>query len=147
MRNGPDDRDKAFSDTNILIYAYDPTDPTKHQRAQTLIKELLIGERLVISAQILNEFYFVSTRTYRSASLTHEKAFQIVRHLDEGCEVIPLTSQVTIQALEGLSLHGLSFWDALVWSAAKEAGAIVIYSEDFQHGRVLDGIKFTNPFL
>jgi predicted nucleic acid-binding protein len=40
----------------------------------------------------------------------------------------------------------LSFWDALIWVAAKTHGIPRIYTEDFQHGRVLEGVKFVNPF-
>jgi predicted nucleic acid-binding protein len=42
--------------------------------------------------------------------------------------------------------HGLSFWDGLIWAAAKEAGVGIVYSEDFQHGRDLEGVRWENPF-
>ena len=42
--------------------------------------------------------------------------------------------------------HGLSFWDALIWSAAVECSVGIIYSEDFQDGRELEGVRFVNPF-
>jgi predicted nucleic acid-binding protein len=42
--------------------------------------------------------------------------------------------------------HGLSFWDALIWSAAVENNVAVIYTEDFQDGRVVEGVRFVNPF-
>ena len=42
--------------------------------------------------------------------------------------------------------HGLSFWDALIWSAAVENNVTVIYTEDFQDGRVVEGVRFVNPF-
>ncbi len=43
--------------------------------------------------------------------------------------------------------HGLSFWDALIWAAAAESGIPVIYTEDFQDGRNVEGVLFVNPFL
>jgi predicted nucleic acid-binding protein len=46
-----------------------------------------------------------------------------------------------------MTRHGLSFWDALIWAAAHENGVPIIYSEDFQHGRELEGVRFINPFV
>jgi predicted nucleic acid-binding protein len=41
---------------------------------------------------------------------------------------------------------GLSFWDALVWATARANGVTVIHTEDFAHGRVVDGVGFLDPF-
>ena len=43
--------------------------------------------------------------------------------------------------------HNLSFWDAMQWAVAKQAGATLLLSEDLQHGRELEGVRFLNPFL
>jgi predicted nucleic acid-binding protein len=32
-------------------------------------------------------------------------------------------------------------------AAARQAGCRLIYSEDLQHGQVLDGVAIQNPFL
>jgi predicted nucleic acid-binding protein len=42
--------------------------------------------------------------------------------------------------------HGLSFWDALIWAAASESAVDVIYTEDFQDGREVEGVRFISPF-
>jgi predicted nucleic acid-binding protein len=34
----------------------------------------------------------------------------------------------------------------MIFVAAKEAKANVVYTEDFQHGREIEGIRFVNPF-
>ena len=39
-----------------------------------------------------------------------------------------------------------SIWDALIWSSAVENKVRVIYTEDFQGGRVIEGVRFVNPF-
>jgi predicted nucleic acid-binding protein len=43
-------------------------------------------------------------------------------------------------------LHGFSFWDALVLRAAKQAGCSVLFSENFQDAREIDGVRIVNPF-
>lgn len=43
-------------------------------------------------------------------------------------------------------LTRISFWDALIAHAARISGATVLYSEDFQAGAVLAGVRVVNPF-
>ncbi len=95
----------------------------------------------------MNELYNVVTRLNKSPSLSHVRAATIVRDLAASTVVFPLTSAVTLRALDAIPRHGLSFWDALVWAAAKENGVRVIYTEDFQDGRDVEGVLYVNPFL
>jgi len=51
--------------------------------------------------------------------------------------------------LAAIDLHRLdrfSFWDALILRAAKEAGCSVLFSEDMQDTREIDGLQIVNPF-
>jgi predicted nucleic acid-binding protein len=48
--------------------------------------------------------------------------------------------------LRGVTEHGLSVWDAQIWAAALMNQVPVVLSEDFQHGRVVEGVRFLNPF-
>jgi len=41
--------------------------------------------------------------------------------------------------------HRLSFWDAMLWATARRIGVRVFISEDFQDGRILDGVRFVDP--
>jgi predicted nucleic acid-binding protein len=41
----------------------------------------------------------------------------------------------------------LSFWDASILHAVRLSGAKVLYSEDFQNGAVLGGVRVVNPFI
>jgi len=60
--------------------------------------------------------------------------------------VLPLTGEITTLALgRGLDA-GLSFWDALVWATAHANKIDVVYTEDFTHDRVVDGVRFVDPF-
>jgi len=52
-----------------------------------------------------------------------------------------------IAAIELHRLTHISFWDALIIHAARISGATVVYSEDFQHGSVLAGVRIRNPFI
>ncbi len=50
------------------------------------------------------------------------------------------------RAVGAVERHGLSFWDAMLWARAKRAGCSVLFSEDLQDGRRLDGVLFVDPF-
>ena len=137
---------KTMVDTNVLIYAHDVDDPGKHERATLLIVELQDQNSIVVSTQVLNEFYHVVTRPKRAAPLSHEEAANIIRGVADAWEVIPLTPLITLRALDAVPRHSLSFWDALVWAAARQHGIGVICSEDFQHDQEIEGVRFVNPF-
>ena len=133
-------------DTNILVYAYDPSESAKHQIAMRVVLELLREQRSVLSVQVLNEFYYTITRPRRPAALAHQEAAQVVRDMASASVVLSLTREVTLRALEAIPQYAFSFWDALIWAAAREHGIGVIYTEDFQHGREIEGVRFINPF-
>lgn len=130
-----------------MIYAHDRRDPAKHSLALQLLDELHDSRRGLFSVQVLNEFYAQITRATRHAPLSHDEALIIVRDLAAAWVVAPITAAPTLRALTAMSQHGLSFWDALIWAAAREAGADVVFTEDFQNGRIIEGITFVNPFL
>jgi predicted nucleic acid-binding protein len=137
---------RSLTDTNIVIYAYDPTDLHKHQVAGNLLTRLSDAGLLVFSAQVFNEFCSVMMRPNRPSRLLPDQALEVIRGLAATGDVVPVTSTMTLKALEAMSQYGLSFWDALIWAAARENGVSIIYSEDYQHGREIEAVRFINPF-
>ena len=49
-------------------------------------------------------------------------------------------------AMRAVTEHRLSFWDAMLWATVRRAGGRLLISEDFQDGRILEGVRFLNPF-
>ena len=137
----------AIVDTNIWIYSQDSDAGLNRTIAIHLLNDLEANQYLVLTAQILNEVYSVLTRPRRSFGFTQTLAADFVRDMALACDVLPLTANTTVRALEGVSRHSMSFWDALIWATACEHGTKVVYSEDFQHGQELAGVRFINPFL
>jgi predicted nucleic acid-binding protein len=140
------DRTKALVDTNILIYAADKKAGDKNVWAKELVDDLVRRDRLVVSVQVLNEFYHASTRPNKPPSLSHDEARKIIQDLVDFAKVLSLGGATTLRALEAIPKYGLSFWDALIWAAAKENGIPTVYTEDFQHGRDIEGVVTVNPF-
>ena len=61
---------------------------------------------------------------------------------------LPITIEMHEAALKIAEQHGYEIYDALVVAAALEAGCAILYSEDFQDGRTIDGqLTIRNPFI
>ncbi len=136
----------SFVDTNILVYAYDSAEGKKHSLAMDLMDSLWVARNGVLSTQVLCEFFVTVTRKI-SDPISIGHARQIVKDYASAWQIITITQDIILNATDVMEDHMLSFWDALIWSAAKYSGATRIYTEDFQHGAVINGIEFINPFL
>ncbi len=138
---------RALVDTNVVVYAYDVNEPNKHEIARALLRRLSDEGRLIFSAQVFNEFGSVMMSRKRKNPFGPDEIAVILRELEATGEVVPITASATFRSLAAMPRHGLSFWDALIWSAAAENEVAVIYSEDFQAGRDIERVLFVNPFL
>jgi len=129
-------------DTNILIYAVDRDAGLKHEIARSLIEKAMLMD-CVLTVQALAEFYTAATRKKYAS---HEEVVMFIEDWSKIFPVIGTGGNVLMRALSVVEQDNLSFWDAMIWSAAKEAGCTMWISEDFQDGRTLGGILIRNPF-
>jgi len=131
-------------DTNLLFYAVDRDSGQRHQRAQELIKEVALHQDCILTLQVLGEFFAAVTRKGR---MTVEEAQAQVQDWQLLFTVTSATHVTFRRAMKAVQQHEFAFWDAMIWAVAREAGVTLLLSEDFQHNRVLDGVRFVNPFL
>ncbi len=131
-------------DTNVLIYAYEPGREKKRDSAKAVVLSLSRERRGVLSVQNLTEFCSVSLGMKPPVPMPQLVA--TVRDLIQWFRVIGPGAETVRDALDGVARHGLSFWDAMIWAVARANGVVEILSEDFQDGREVDGVLFTNPF-
>jgi predicted nucleic acid-binding protein len=132
-------------DTNVLVYAYDRSDPAKQRRAFDVLNRLAAANQGVLSAQILSEFFVVVTRKIPNPVPVAAAAHSVENYL-RSWQVMSITPPLIYEALRGVNQHQMSYWDALVWATAKLNQVPVVLSEDFQHGRILEGVRFMSPF-
>jgi predicted nucleic acid-binding protein len=52
-----------------------------------------------------------------------------------------------LEAVRGVERYQFSYWDALIWAQPNFNGVPNIVSEDFSHGRLIEGVRFLNPFI
>lgn len=132
-------------DTNILIYAHDPRDRHKRGQALTVLNNLIARDQAVLGTQCLTEFFNAVTRRLPEP-LSPKQALAQVERFASSCYVLDLTPAVVLEGCRGSIEHGLSFWDALIWAVAKMNQVPFILTEDAEHGRLLEGVRFLNPF-
>jgi predicted nucleic acid-binding protein len=126
-------------DSNIAVYAFSDVGRKAEIAADT------IGRADFVSVQVLNEFASVASRKQgRSWSEIASKVADI--HSAVG-RVVPVESSANIDAIRIAERYHLSFYDALMLAVALQSGARVIYSEDMQHGLVIDdALRIVDPF-
>ena len=132
-------------DTNILVYAYQPAATQKMRAAKDLLRSLWSECRGSVSVQNLTEFCSVSLTRMRPPIPPRELS-AVIGDLSRAFRVLAPDAGTVSAALGGVVAHGLSFWDAMIWAVAKQNGVVEILSEDFQSGRDVEGVLFTNPF-
>jgi predicted nucleic acid-binding protein len=135
--------DKYFVDTNILLYAHDPSAGVKRDRARQLLEHLWTTGEGVLSTQVVQELCINLRRKVKPPLPVDE-----IRRLVEdylSWEIVINSPESAIQALEIEARHKISYWDALVLQAAESAGATILYSEDLAACQKYGTVRVVNP--
>ncbi|MCW5876771.1 MAG: PIN domain-containing protein [Anaerolineales bacterium] len=130
-------------DTNVLVYAYDTSDPKRQGIALGVVRYLGKRQQGCLSVQSLSEFASVALRKFNlspSEVMAQVEAWQAV------FSVFELTPAIVLEAARGVRDHRLAFYDAQIWASARLHQVPFVWSEDFQDGLVLDGVRCLNPF-
>ncbi|MGH3434718.1 MAG: PIN domain-containing protein [Thermocrispum sp.] len=132
-----------FVDTNVLLYAVSRAgeERDKAERARAIL-----GARdLVLSVQVLQEFYVQATRGSRPDRIAHDQAVRLVESFQR-FPVIDVTASLMRAALLTRQRFGISYWDAAIIEAGRTSGCEVVLSEDLSDGQDYGGISVRNPF-
>lgn len=133
--------DRAFLDTNVLIYA-DEREGPKSAAARALIEAAFVAGAGVVSTQVLQEYFSVATK---KRGMTPEFARRNVE-LYASLDVVTVDAPLVLAAIDLHRLHAISFWDALIVRAAAVAGCRRLLTEDLNAGQTIDGVRIENPF-
>jgi predicted nucleic acid-binding protein len=130
--------DKAFFDTNILVYAFSDRDPR-----QDVALDLLLGGGSV-GVQTLNKFVNVITRKLKMPWRDAMVGLDTVQKL---CEpAIAMMPSVHRRGLDIAQASGYHLYDSLMLAAAIEASCTIFYSEDIHDEQAIDSLTIRNPF-
>ena len=133
-----------FVDTNVLVYAYDPTSTEKHEKARDLASRLWNSGEGALSVQVLQEFFWTVTRKV-PRPLSPRNAIDILEELAVWMIHVPTADDV-IHAAEFSARHQIAFWDAMIVHSAAAAGAVILWTEDLAAGTPFGPLEIRNPF-
>jgi len=132
---------RAFFDTNVLLYMYGG-DRGKQARAKELFRQYARSGRMLLSTQVVQEFYAAGSR---KLGMPRRELRDATAALLDPPLIIVGPSHIT-SAIQNEERHKISFWDALILAAAESGGAEVLYTEDLNDGQQYGTVLVRNPF-
>jgi len=132
-----------FLDSNILVYAYDDTEPRKKGIAQDFLRRAVLGE-CVASTQTLAELATTLLHKF-SPPFRPKDVLAILDALSAIKLVLPDAGMIR-RAVEVHAAYGLHFYDGMIVAAAERAECERIWSEDLNAGQKYFGVEVRNPF-
>ncbi len=94
--------------------------------------------------QVLNEYYVTVTRKLRPGMAPDEAWDDIDALL--AWEPQPIDADLLRRARDIERRYDLSWWDAIIVSAAQLQSCVLLLTEDLQNGWDCDGVTVCNPF-
>ncbi|NLD92037.1 MAG: PIN domain-containing protein [Fibrobacter sp.] len=132
--------DKAFLDTNILIYAY-----SEDEKSKALCARKLFTLNVIVSTQCISELSNVLIRKFgRSSSETAD----VIHEITSIVSVAVITLDTIREALKLSQKYSYSFYDSQIIASALENNCRTIFTEDMHNDQIIEGfLKLRNPFL
>jgi predicted nucleic acid-binding protein len=137
---------RFFLDTNVFVYAFDPTAPAKAKKAARLIRDAVDTGKGVVSYQVVQEFFNVAFRRF-AQPMSVAEAEQYLITVFRPLLAIHSSPTLFIEALRIKGKCRLAWYDSIIVAAALDGHCETLFSEDLQHGREIEGLRIENPFL
>lgn len=129
---------KTFVDTNVLVYLFSE-DTQKADLAENIVRS-----GAVASVQVLNELANVFRRKIKMSWPEVNEILDLIKWL---CTIEPLTTQVHDQGIALAARYKVSVYDGMIVASALIAECNILFSEDMQHGFVINGtLRIIDPF-
>ena len=129
-------------DTNILAYAENVNGTGKRDTALDLIRRLP-QDAVVIPVQTLGELFNVLVR---KAGKSRADARTTLLEWRDTFAVVETSPEIMLAAADLATDHQFGIWDAVILSAAAQAGCRLLLSEDLHDGFTWAGVTVVNPF-
>jgi len=135
-------KERSFIDTNILVYTDDASTPEKQAAAISLLETGWNSGNIIFSTQVMQEYFVAATKKL-------SVPVEIVQRRIELLATQNITSVEQADIIRAIEIHRLyqySFWDSLIITIAVKASCKILYSEDMQNKRRIEGLQIINPF-
>ena len=129
-------------DTNVLVYATDESDVSKHAACRKLLERALKGG-WPIAAQVYGEYFSVVTRKRLTSRSTARAVIEAW-----AASMPPMPSSVTAHtaALQLAAEKQVQYWDALIIAICAEHGVKQFFTEGAPLAAKLLGVKCLSPW-
>lgn len=133
--------DNVFFDTNIIVYSYSNSEPTKQLLAQKLIANTIS----FFSTQVLQELTNIATR---KLNFCYADATNAVIECCNNNNLHINNDSTILKACSIAERYQFSFYDSLIIASAIECNCSILYSEDMKHNQIIfDSLTIINPFV
>lgn len=134
-------------DTNILVYAYDISEGTKHEVSKSLLKQVWEAGGGIVCLQNLMEFFVVITQKVENP-IDVTEAKTIVEDIlkSDKWRVIDRDEDTFLSAIDLVSEHKIHLWDAVIGVCMKENEITEIVTENKEDFERISDIKVIVPF-
>jgi predicted nucleic acid-binding protein len=135
---------RVFVDTNIWLYALIQSDGVqgdhRHQQASDFLCQLI---RPVINSQVIRE---TCANLIKKAKMPEDSIQRLLQGWYRDSEVNTANVAQYLLASKLRANSAFSYWDSMIVAAALDAGCVTLYSEDMQHGLLVEGqLTIVNP--
>jgi predicted nucleic acid-binding protein len=134
----------TFIDSNIVVYSYDETDPSKQLKAQQEMKNIMESGEGCVSTQVFGEFFH--TVVVRKKLMSPMEALSAIQRLERGFRIGSIEPSLVRDAIAIHQRFQLRYWDSLIIATAKRMKCVEVLSEDMADGQDYGGVVVRNPF-
>jgi len=132
---------RIFFDTNVLLCMYGG-DAAKRTRAQQLFQQYAREGQILLSTQVVQEFYAAGSQNLRMPRRDLREAVEALLELP----LVVVGPAHILAATETEAQYEISFLDALIVTAAEAGGAEILLTEQLNHGQRYRSVLVENPF-
>ena len=124
-------KNRAFIDTNVLIYLYSQDEIEKREKSESIFDEY----DCVTSTQVLNELSNVMIKKFK---ISTAKVSEVIDEISGNCDVNVIGIDTIKKALDVSERHKYSYYDSLIISSALENKCKLLLTEDMQNGHDIE---------
>jgi len=136
---------RFFLDTNVFVYSFDETAPSKQKIASDLIQDGVNKRIGATSYQVVQEFYNVAINRF-ATPMSPAEAQLYFSNVFRPLFAVNFSPALMFEAFRIREGYRLSWYDSIVFASAIESDCPILYSEDFQNGMVVESTRVRNPF-
>jgi predicted nucleic acid-binding protein len=134
--------DKAFFDTNIVLYLYSKDEIKKQTTSLLIVNDCT---QAIISTQVVNELINVLSK---KVGLEWDEITNVLEEIRESFSIHIVNLAVIQSACKLAKRYQYSYFDSLILASALDSSVTVLFTEDMQNGQIIENrLKIVNPYL